>query len=207
MNNIRKLFTMLNLHFAGLVLLLGLNVFLIVQLALAWRAIRSDQSGEFVQQQIRYGQLRSQSAHLQGLPQKVDQSSKDADKFYASRIAPNDSTIEAELGLLTNKEQVRLSRAQWTHAPALQGLTSVRIDASLSGEYTKIMHLINDLERDKNKVFFIIDGLTLSGQQGGLVNLRLRLTTYEHVSGTDTPLDAQDSTTAHAENAAQSEVR
>ena len=55
---------------------------------------------------------------------------------------------------------------------------TVRIDASLSGEYSALMHFINDIERDKNHVFFTINALTLSGQQGGLVNLRLRMTTY-----------------------------
>ena len=47
------------------------------------------------------------------------------------------------------------------------------MDASLSGEYAPLMHFINGLER--SKTFFLINGLTLTGQQGGLVNLRLRL--------------------------------
>ena len=54
------------------------------------------------------------------------------------------------------------------------------MDASLSGEYAPLMHFINGLER--SKTFFLITGLTLTGQQGGLVNLRLRLNTYLHAS-------------------------
>ena len=46
------------------------------------------------------------------------------------------------------------------------------MDASLSGEYAPLMHFINGLER--SKTFFLINGLTLTGQQGGLVNLRLK---------------------------------
>ena len=42
------------------------------------------------------------------------------------------------------------------------------------------MHFINGLER--SKTFFLITGLTLTGQQGGLVNLRLRLITYLRAS-------------------------
>jgi type IV pilus assembly protein PilO len=38
------------------------------------------------------------------------------------------------------------------------------------------MHFINGLER--SKTFFLVTGLTLTGQQGGLVNLRLKLNTY-----------------------------
>ena len=50
------------------------------------------------------------------------------------------------------------------------------MDASVSGDYTSVMRFINSVERDK--MFFVIDGLTLTGQQGGLVNLRLKVTTY-----------------------------
>jgi type IV pilus assembly protein PilO len=207
MKNLRKFFTMLNLHFAGLILLFGVNIFLIAKLGLAWHAIRSDQSSEFVQEQIQYGQLQAQAGRLQGLPQKVDQSSKDAVKFYAKRIAPNYSTVAEEIGMLTKKDQVRLSRAQYTPAAAVEGLTEVRIDANLSGEYTQLIHFINDLERDKNQVFFTVDGLTLSGQQGGLVNLRLRFTTYLHAGATDLPPNTDDSNAVNLEPASQTEVR
>ncbi len=125
-----------------------------------------------------YVQLQSQMAHLQGLPQKVDQAHTDADKFYEKRIAANYSTMAGELGALTRKDNVRLTRAQYTPTPAINGLTEVRIDASLSGEYSALIHFINDVERDKDHVFFTVNALTLSGQQGGLVNLRLRMTTY-----------------------------
>ncbi len=57
------------------------------------------------------------------------------------------------------------------------------MDASLAGEYAPIMKFINGLERDK--LFFLIGGLTLTGQQGGNVNVRLRLITYIHASDAD----------------------
>jgi hypothetical protein len=50
------------------------------------------------------------------------------------------------------------------------------MDASLSGDYRPLVLFINSLERDK--MFFVIYGLTLTGQQSGTVGLRLRLTTY-----------------------------
>jgi type IV pilus assembly protein PilO len=126
-------------------------------------------------------------AHLQGLPQKVNEARDDATHFYETRIAPNYSTILEELGAAAVKNQVRLARAQYAPSPAIDGLTEVRIDAGLSGDYAPMMHFINDLERDKNHVFFIIDGLTFTGQQGGLVNLRLRLSTYLQAGATDLP--------------------
>lgn len=178
MNNVRKLLTLLNLHIAGVVLLLGLNLFLLTRLIFAWHAASSDQSADYESERLTYVQLQTQMAHLQGLPQKVDQAGIDADKFYEKRISANYSTMAGELGALTSKDNVRLTRAQYTPTPAINGLTEVRIDASLSGEYSALMHFINDIERDKDHVFFTINALTLNGQQGGLVNLRLKMTTY-----------------------------
>src|ERR1700760_3578745 len=55
-------------------------------------------------------------------------------------------------------------------------LTEARMDASMSGEYRPLVLFINSLERDK--MFFLITGVTLTGQQSGTVGLRLRLITY-----------------------------
>jgi hypothetical protein len=38
------------------------------------------------------------------------------------------------------------------------------------------MRFVNGLERDQN--FFVIRAMSLTGQQGGLVNLRLRVSTW-----------------------------
>ena len=38
------------------------------------------------------------------------------------------------------------------------------------------MRFVNSLERDQ--VFFVIRAMSLTGQQGGLVNLRLRVSTW-----------------------------
>lgn len=181
------LFTKLNLHFAVLGLVVAADIFLAVKFGLAWEAIRSGQSGAYVQEELRYGLLEAQMQHLNGLPKKVDQANDDAQKFFDARIAPDFSTILAQLGAVASKNHVKLSRAGYTPTPSIDGLTEVRIDAGLSGEYTDLMHFINDLERDKEQVFFVIDGVTLSGQQGGLVNLRLRLRTYLRAGATDLP--------------------
>lgn len=188
-----NLFSKLNLHFAVLGLVLAGDIILAVKFGLAWEAIRSGQSSAYVQEELRYGQLEGQMQHLNGLPVKVGEADKDAQKFFDARIAPNNSTILAQLGAVASKNHVSLSRSGYNYAPSIDGLTEVRIDAGLSGQYTDLMHFINDLERDKDRVFFVIDGVTLSGQQGGLVNLRLRLRTYLRAGATDLPPAAGDS--------------
>jgi type IV pilus assembly protein PilO len=191
MSKVRKLLTLLNLHIAGVLILLVLNLVLLTRLFFAWHAASSDQTADYEAGHVTYVQLQAQMSHLQGLPEKVDQARKDADVFYEKLIAPNYSTMAGELGTLAAKDNVRLTRAQYPAAPAINGLTEIRVDASLSGEYTQLMHFINDLERDKNHVFFVINALTLSGQQGGLVNLRLRMTTYLR-SSSDLPPATED---------------
>src|SRR6185437_2082960 len=172
MKNFRSWFTLINLHLAGAAVLAALVLTLSIKVGLAVHAASATNSEAYQQEQIRSIQLRAQMAHLQNLPQKVERSRTDAGHFYEMRIAPNYSTIAEQLGDTAIRNQVRLSRAEYSPSPAIDGLTEVRIDASLSGDYTPLMHFINDLERDKDHVFFIIDGVTFTGQQGGLVNLR-----------------------------------
>jgi hypothetical protein len=50
------------------------------------------------------------------------------------------------------------------------------MDVGISGEYPQIMKFINGLERDQT--FFVIRAMALTGQQGGMVNLRLRVSTW-----------------------------
>jgi type IV pilus assembly protein PilO len=204
MNQLRRFFTLLNLHIAIVVILAGVVLFVGAKAVVAVHDAGAAQSASFEQQQIRYAQLQAQMSHIQGLPQKVDQARDDGAKFYERRIAPNYSTVAEELGVIEVKDQVRMSRASYTAAPAIEGLRELRIDANLSGDYAPLMHFINDLERDKNHVFFMIDGLTLTGQQGGLVNLRLRVSTWLSAGATDLPGESQG---AASDNGSAQEVQ
>lgn len=177
-------FSMLNLHIAGVVLFAALNLYLGARLLLAWRDVHSSHAEQIAQQEITLTVLKAQAARLQGLPEKVDKARTDAANFYTQRIAPDDSSIVAALGEIAIKSGVRLTRASYTQAPAIPGLTEIRIDSNMSGEYTGVMQFINGLER--SKTFFLIDALTLTGQQGGMVNLRLRLTTYQRSNSSET---------------------
>jgi type IV pilus assembly protein PilO len=176
-----NLFSLLNLHIAGVALLLILNLVLAVRFFLAWNTLRASSEEQLQQQQAAYRTLQIEMTPVRGLPQKVSLSSKQADEFFAARFPANYSTISAAVNDLAAKNSVRLTSLAYSPRPALPGLAEVRMDASLSGEYASLMHFINGLER--SKTFFLIDGLTLTGSQGGLVNLRLRLTTYLHGSG------------------------
>jgi type IV pilus assembly protein PilO len=175
-----KLISLLNLHFAGVALLLILNLVLAVRLFLAWSTLRNASADQLQQQQTAYRALQLEMTPLRGLPQKVALSRTQADAFYTARFPGEYSTISATINDLATKNNVRLTNLAYSPTPAIAGLAEVRMDASLSGEYAPLMHFINGLER--SKTFFLINGLTLTGQQGGLVNLRLKLNTYLHAT-------------------------
>ncbi len=191
-------FNLLNLHIAAVAVLAIVNLVLVVQLVLAWNTLRRDgpEQLELRQTELRTAQL--QAKPLKNLPQRVADSTRGANNFYDGRVPGADSAILAELGTLEQKANVRLSRVQTAFAPALRDVTEVRMDASVSGDYTAVMKFINSVERDK--MFFVINGLTLSGQQGGLVNLRLKVTTY--LRGSDVehlqPMNSGDEGSADA---------
>jgi hypothetical protein len=75
---------------------------------------------------------------------------------------------------------VRLTGVNYTQKPvadvSLGQLTEVTMDARLGGDYRGLVSFLNGLERDK--VFFVVNGVTLTGQESGRVNLRVKLTTY-----------------------------
>ena len=60
MNNLRRFFTVLNLHIAGAALLAVLVLFLGTKAILAVHAAGAVESERYQQQQIRYAQLESQ---------------------------------------------------------------------------------------------------------------------------------------------------
>jgi type IV pilus assembly protein PilO len=173
-----KFLSFLNLHLLAAALLVGLNLVLAVRLAVAWHTLHESSPQHLDQERSAYRTLQLEMLPLHGLPEKVDQSREQAAAFYAERFPDAYSTISAAMGDLADQEHVRLARLTYTQTPAIPGLAEVRMDASLSGEYAPIMHFINGLER--SKTFFLINAITLTGQQGGLVNLRLRVTTYLH---------------------------
>jgi type IV pilus assembly protein PilO len=176
----RSLLTLLNLHFAGVVVLGLLNLYLLVHIALAWRTATSQNDEALAQQTVVMKTAEIAKKPLEGLDAKLALATKDSDKFYDKRLPFAYSEVLGELGTLTKKEGVKLTRVQYAEGPVLDGtagaLTEVRMDASLNGDYRPLVLFMNALERDK--MFFVIYGVTLTGQQSGVVGLRLRLMTY-----------------------------
>jgi type IV pilus assembly protein PilO len=173
-----NLLSKLNVHIAIVAVLLILDLFLTTRVILAWHESHSDTSSQYQADLAAYAQLQKKSARLRALPSELAASRNQARAFIDARIPDNDSAILAELGALKDANHVVLSQSHYSYRPAIPGLVELQIEAGLSGQYAPIMHFINGLERDRDHAYFTIRSITLSGQQGGLVNLRIAITTY-----------------------------
>jgi type IV pilus assembly protein PilO len=171
-----RLTSPLTWHFAGVAVLAVLTIGLAIRFGLDWAATSGSSTDALAGKQIQLKALDLQTAPLRGLDKKVVEAHKQIAQFYSDRIPPNYSSISTRVGELEVASGVRLSRMQYTQGPPGAELTEITLDAGISGEYPQIMRFINALERDKN--FFVIRAMQLTGQQGGLVNLKLRVSTW-----------------------------
>ncbi len=181
----RSLLTLVNFHYAGVALLAVVNLFMAAQMYVAWRA-QSTQGTEALAQQKALMQVAElQAKPLEGLDAKLATATSSSDLFYERRLPYAHSQFLTELGILTKRTGAKLGRVQYGEAPVLDGdggaLTEVRMDASLSGDYRSLVQFVNAVERDR--MFFVIRAVSLSGQQSGTVGLRLGLTTYLRAAG------------------------
>ena len=163
-------------HYAGFAALLLVVIGLSVRLGLDWAATNDRSSDALAGKQIELKALDQATAPLRGLDKRVEESRSKIAAFYSMRIPPNYSSIASRIGDLQVKSGVRLSRVQYTQGPAGSDLTEISMDAGISGDYPAIMRFVNSLERDQT--FFVVRAMALTGQQGGLVNLRLRVSTW-----------------------------
>ncbi|HLI75613.1 MAG TPA: hypothetical protein VKV02_01610, partial [Acidobacteriaceae bacterium] len=177
----------------------------LAHLAFAWQAVSATDGDAIAQQRTMLTAAQIAGRPLQGIDQKLTDSTAQADDFYAHRLPYAYSQVLSELGAVTNRAGVRLSRVQYSQLPVLSGssaLTEVRMDASISGDYRAVVGFINGIERDR--LFFVIGNITLTGQQTGQVNLRLRLTTFLRAPGPgetvpEAPVSADDAAAVSAQ--------
>lgn len=118
-----------------------------------------------------------QVAPLRDLHGKVQLANREIAEFYKKRIPQQDSQIPAEFGKLANQNGVAIEQAKYKLSEnTLGNLQPVELEADLSGNYSSLARFINALERDD--MFFIINSITLGGEQQGPVKLNLKLEAF-----------------------------
>ena len=119
---------------------------------------------------------RQEVLPTRGMDGKLKQASTDITDFYKDRFPAQYSTISEELGKLAAASGIQITAIKYEDKDApVEALRRLNIELALSGSYLQEVKFINALERDK--LFFLIDGVTLGEQQGN-VRLQLKLETY-----------------------------
>ena len=119
---------------------------------------------------------RAESLPLRNMDKKLAQAETDLAAFYRDRFPQQASAIPEELGKLAGASGVQVTEVRYTSEAGASGLQRVSMEATLAGDYLQVVKFLNALERDH--MFFVIDEVTLSEQQGGAVRLQLKLETY-----------------------------
>lgn len=163
--------------------LVALAVLLVLDLTAAafllspWGRSRAAREQEYDTVRIRLQQTMNEVRPLQGIDQKLDRARKDTAEFYAQRLPAESSAVSGKLGGLAKENSVQISQIKYEFREAeIPGLRQVKIAAKLDGDYGKEVKFINAVERDR--MFFILDGITLGESQGGSVRLDLKMETY-----------------------------
>jgi Tfp pilus assembly protein PilO len=171
-----RLASPLTWHYVVFAILLVTVIVLATRYAMDWAVTSSRTADAVANKQVQLHALEIQTAPLRGLDKRLDLARDEVKSFIADRIPASYSSISAEMGGLEVKSGVRQTRLSYAQKPPENNLTEITLDAGITGEYPQIMKFINSLERDKT--FFVIRGMGLTGQQGGTVNLRLQLSTW-----------------------------
>lgn len=171
-----RLASPLTWHYAGFIFLLLIVIGMALRLGFDWAATNDRSNDALAGKQVELKALDLETAPLRGLDKQVADSRTKMQAFYTNRIPSSYSAIATRIGELQVKSGVRLSRVQYTQGTSGTDLTEISMDAGISGDYPSIMRFVNSIER--NQVFFVIRAMSLTGQQGGLVNLRIRVSTW-----------------------------
>ncbi len=126
--------------------------------------------------QVQLAAKRQEVLPARGMDNKLKQASTDIAGFYADRFPAEYSAVSEELGKLATENSVQIAAVKYDDKDtSVEGLRKLNIEVSLSGNYLQEVKFINALERDK--LFFLVDGVTLGEQQGN-VRLQLKMETY-----------------------------
>jgi Tfp pilus assembly protein PilO len=114
---------------------------------------------------------------LRGIDKKVLTAKEEITDFYGARLPSSYAAIFDQLGKLAVGSGVQLASGRYHAEPAdVSGLQRIDIQANISGNYVNVVKFINTVERDK--MFFLVDGVSLGEQQAGAVSLQIQIETY-----------------------------
>jgi hypothetical protein len=142
----------------------------------AWHSFRSLREKGLAERRARLAVLQAELLPLRGTSKEIAQTSREIDGFYQSRIATSYSRVTGSIGDIAIRSGVRLTRIEYSQGEPGSDLTQVSMEVGVDGDYPHVMQFVNGLERDE--VFFVIRTLSFASMQGGIVGLRVKLSTW-----------------------------
>jgi type IV pilus assembly protein PilO len=137
---------------------------------------REAKQQELAQLQQRFKQEEREIGPSHGMDKKIDAAKGDITAFYQQRLSGQYSQIDAALNKDAKSNSVQLMNVGYhPDQKAVEDLERVEIQMTISGSYVNDVKFINAMERDK--IFFVIDSVTLGGSSNG-VQLLVRAETY-----------------------------
>jgi hypothetical protein len=104
----------------------------------------------------------------------------DLKQFYSTNLPVRFSQISEQLDKLTHEAGVAAPSIQYPRETdekrELPDVREVKIETNVTGDYEKVARFINALEQDP--MLFIIEKISLTGQQGGVVSLQISFSTF-----------------------------
>ena len=104
----------------------------------------------------------------------------DLTQFYAEDVPAKWSEISQRMDKLIRATGVSAPGIRYSVATSpktvLPGVDQIQIETTVTGDYSKVARFINSLEQDK--VFFIINKISLGSQEGGTVSLSITVDSF-----------------------------
>ena len=123
----------------------------------------------------------SRVQHLMELKKKVQDATQNEQKFSQANFLSRSSAFSAmltDLEQLASDNHLQPSTATYhlNEGDNKLGWTNVEVALEVDGDYPNLVRFLNQLE--KSKLFWIIESLDVSGQQGSKLRLNLQAATY-----------------------------
>jgi Tfp pilus assembly protein PilO len=117
-------------------------------------------------------------APLRGMDNKLLHSREDIRRFYQEELPSKYSQISDDITKLAHDNSITYASLSYaSSATDLPDIQRITIGTTISADYAKIPRFINALERDRH-LFLIIEKISVSGQQSGVVTMQFRFEAY-----------------------------
>jgi Tfp pilus assembly protein PilO len=155
-----------------------INLALLVYLLWPGTSHAAQQADEAALQQ-KYATLKLEVERWQA--SNPENTREDLKRLYAEDVPARWSQISQQIEKLLKENGVSAQSIHYVpdndEKSALPNVQRIKIDTSVTGDYTKVAKFINAMEQ--NKLLFIIDKISLSGQaEGGTVTLQITFNTF-----------------------------